>query len=583
MSSRSMLVLVVLLVAAPLTGCLDRDADPSGARVDLGDLVRVAYVLRDGDGTLLESSSNGSGTPDLSEVAAPGHDPVWWFVFDEETAKDRPGPGQRIRATFRDRLPPKGSADLIVQADADVAEDGTLSNRSTSIWDLPEPVSDPETPVTGLVRQLVGRHEGQLATGVEVPPDEAHGEHDPEKVRSFPRYAKDQERDLGPYERRPNSSRANITEETEEGDVIGYRLLEDNWVDAKITLLNDTHVAFRLLVDNGTLLPRDTLWPGRIVNVNRTHFEIEQVVEVGETWTVRNLEGRVTSVGQEQFTIDFNHRYAGRTLVYDVAIQQVVGLSEERHLRGRQTDPFEGETTVHDLEWGDRFTLLAATDEGAFLTFDGGRHWHGFSPRLADRPVEILRLDREGLTFAKVEEGLLRSPDAGRSWSPVEGLAADGRGIVDVAPARGDRVYAVEADGTIHVSRDDGVSWDPAGQLPGTAGLVVDPGNASTVWAATESGIARSDDAGASWTTIAFPDATVGAVRVATSDVLYALVDGTLMRSADGGDSWTRRAPDDEAYDALGALPDAPEHVAIARANLVGVSQNGGRGWQAAG
>lgn len=63
------------------------------------------------------------------------------------------------------------------------------------------------------------------------------------------------------------------------------------------------------------------------------------------------------------------------------------------------------------------------------------------------------------LMWVAMRDGVLRSENAGVSWTPAA------RGPKDVAavavnPMRPDTVYAVTLDGHVFSSRDGGVTWD---------------------------------------------------------------------------------------------------------------------------
>src|SRR5262249_2976941 len=74
--------------------------------------------------------------------------------------------------------------------------------------------------------------------------------------------------------------------------------------------------------------------------------------------------------------------------------------------------------------------------------------------------------------------------------------------------------------------------------------LAVDPVTPTTVYAGTTSGLFRSADGGASWTTVNpgltyFTQSSL-AVDPVTPTTLYAANHGGVFRSADGGANWTR-------------------------------------------
>jgi photosystem II stability/assembly factor-like uncharacterized protein len=111
----------------------------------------------------------------------------------------------------------------------------------------------------------------------------------------------------------------------------------------------------------------------------------------------------------------------------------------------------------------------------------------------------------------------------------------------------------------VYKSTDGGQSWRKASSGlvdPAVSGALVDPGNPSTLYAATSAGIFRSADGGTDWTLIL---GGKGSVALAPSNPsrLYAWTYAGLFRSDDRGDSWTSLAatnlPSPEAHQ-LGQL-----------------------------
>ncbi len=207
------------------------------------------------------------------------------------------------------------------------------------------------------------------------------------------------------------------------------------------------------------------------------------------------------------------------------------------------------------------------------------------------RAFAIDPLDSNILYAGGVAGGIWKSTDRGASWRVADDLMLN-LAITTIAidPSNPEILYAGTGEGFlgesesnflrglgIFKSTDSGESWHqlPAtvsGQLPEGAftyvnDLVISPNDPQRIYAATVSGVWRSDDGGDSWTVIlanlryirAAPYATntrLGCTELAIRsdsdpDVLLAAFGGLtttdgLYRTSNGGASWTRvlTAPD---------------------------------------
>ena len=143
--------------------------------------------------------------------------------------------------------------------------------------------------------------------------------------------------------------------------------------------------------------------------------------------------------------------------------------SLDRGVTWAEGDPGLRDVTIFDLEVGGAL-LYAATADGLWQSIDGGRWGKLLPPRYADLAMLSVSADASwtgGLWVASVEEGILRSDDAGQTFRPT------GRnpliGTAELAPlsdAPG-HVLAAGSDG-VWESTDGGVRWLPLSDgLPG--------------------------------------------------------------------------------------------------------------------
>jgi hypothetical protein len=169
--------------------------------------------------------------------------------------------------------------------------------------------------------------------------------------------------------------------------------------------------------------------------------------------------------------------------------------------------------------------------------------------------------------------GLIRSNDAGRSWTPVSLL---GEADFHVLRASGPRIYGYDAtQGKLMVSADGGRTWQGRRPPAPLFDLAADPADADHVLAAGEMGIAVSRDGGNRWRPL--DDRRAGLVVWTSAGVT--LVDGAggVHRSTDAGRTW-------EPIGDVGGRPAAlsahdGELLVALHSNEVKVSRDGGKAW----
>jgi BNR/Asp-box repeat len=169
--------------------------------------------------------------------------------------------------------------------------------------------------------------------------------------------------------------------------------------------------------------------------------------------------------------------------------------------------------------------------------------------------------------------GLIRSEDAGKTWSSVSELGtADFHAI---EPAGDQIVAALFQQAQVLVSGDGGRTWETrAAPLPLVA-LEVDPDNPQRWIGSTERGIFVSDDGGETWRQ---RDPTPN-VRLtwADSGELYRIDPGGPVKvSTDGGESWEDRGSTGGEPQAMTVAEDGTLYVALIDGTLK-VSDDGGQ------
>jgi photosystem II stability/assembly factor-like uncharacterized protein len=237
--------------------------------------------------------------------------------------------------------------------------------------------------------------------------------------------------------------------------------------------------------------------------------------------------------------------------------------------------------------------LLLATHHGLFAVDKDGtatrvspvQDFMGFSPD----PANPLSYYASGHPAMGGNSGFLRSADGGATWTQLsEGV--DGPvdfHQMDVSQVDPKVIYG--SYGKLQASRDGGGTWAVAGDPPPS---LIALGASSLDWqrlyAATEKGLYRSDDAGAAWRIAAFEGEVVSMVKSGAGGGLYAYVLGRGLVKADENnlEKWTVLANGfGESVPLHFAIDDKDnQHLALTtHKSEVLESRDGGATWHAFG
>ncbi|RJT96652.1 exo-alpha-sialidase [Arthrobacter frigidicola] len=153
------------------------------------------------------------------------------------------------------------------------------------------------------------------------------------------------------------------------------------------------------------------------------------------------------------------------------------------------------------------FHALAATSsglvghDGELLTSTDKTKWE---PSAADIPAHHLAgSTTSDVVLATTEDGLQRSADSGRTWSPVPGAP-----LLALTAFAGSDAVGIAADGQVHTSIDGGLTWRERGTIdnqPAAIAATRTSDGTLRVWAATDSGVQVSSDNGLTFTDLAVP------------------------------------------------------------------------------
>lgn len=254
-------------------------------------------------------------------------------------------------------------------------------------------------------------------------------------------------------------------------------------------------------------------------------------------------------------------------------------LDRQTHYHGLAVDPTDPSRLYLATHHG--FYLLSA--DGTATLLSPVQDFMGFTPHPTDPSI----LYASGHPSGGGNLGFLISADGGASWTQVS-TGLDGPvdfHQMDVSPADPRVTYG--AYGAIQVSRDGGKNWMVAGPAPeGLIALAGSARSADRLYAATQNGLAISEDGGVLWQWGAFAGEVVSMVTTGPDDRLYAYVVGRGLMTATEGtpDDWSNLSTDDRVLLHLAIDSRNPTRLfAIAHKAGILQSEDGGRTWRSFG
>jgi hypothetical protein len=236
---------------------------------------------------------------------------------------------------------------------------------------------------------------------------------------------------------------------------------------------------------------------------------------------------------------------------------------------------------------------LGPDDVSVYKSVDGGVSWD--PTPLSESTNALALVGPMTLLAGTADTGMFKTTDAAVTWGPANtGLTATAVFSVATNPAQSGNVYSGTLRNGVVRSSDAGGSWTQTTPFytQGVASIAVDPSAPGTVYAGDGAtyGVYKTIDDGDTWTHLNSTNAPLNAYALqldpSNPSIVYAgVVFGGIIKSPDGGATWT--PVNNGAYGIIVSLaidPSAPMTLyagAAADDPVAGVfkTTNGGAQW----
>jgi photosystem II stability/assembly factor-like uncharacterized protein len=221
-----------------------------------------------------------------------------------------------------------------------------------------------------------------------------------------------------------------------------------------------------------------------------------------------------------------------------------------------------------------------------FRSLDGGATW--LRVFTGTSPVTSIVVDPfdSNIVYASTLVGLLKSTDAGASWTNLAPLGSPNDvWSVAIDPTNEDSLWLTTNTHGVWHSGNRGVTWSSTGALGATPfALAVDASPEHMAFAATTSGVWKSSDYGATWEPTALDDRMAISIQIGSDHRLYVGTDQGPAFSSNLGASWTTPDPTEGDASAFGySVTVDPNFGRKLFAATLGatamISENDGRSW----
>jgi photosystem II stability/assembly factor-like uncharacterized protein len=192
---------------------------------------------------------------------------------------------------------------------------------------------------------------------------------------------------------------------------------------------------------------------------------------------------------------------------------------------------------------------------GLAVTDDDGETWSRIDP-LSTENVVVSAFDPTtpgavvaGLSHEHLAGQIFRTDDLGETWSrlPADGLSGGPVSSIVTHPTQTGIAYAASPVG-VHRTDDGGASWTTLSAISGSVKLLIDRTNPRRLWSTTHQGARRSTDGGFTWETASSGLPSFEPPRdieqaPSLPDTLYIAMQNAVYKSANAGVTWNPVGP----------------------------------------
>lgn len=211
---------------------------------------------------------------------------------------------------------------------------------------------------------------------------------------------------------------------------------------------------------------------------------------------------------------------------------------------------------------GDSHVIAAGTEDGIFMTRDGGDNWTNISARGYARPQPVVTLAfdpaHRNILYAGTPHLAWKTTDDGRTWHALQrGMPEDSDIFsIIVDGKRSTRLFAGACSG-IYRSLNGGETWASMEQAVGaqfrTYVVAHAPHSANVLFVGTNGGLLQSPDGGATWRHVSRPTTRSVAFDPVDPRHVFVATDEGILRSEDGGGHFA--VANQGLYDRSSAFP----------------------------